>query len=87
MSFGCSWEPVEFSDNRIPTGFKYAVAQRWFGHDGSLRDAIELGSGSKSYLIGLMDASNEGDDVYEGAKILCEAIETHGKIRFRIGPR
>lgn len=87
MSFGCSWEPlVKPPDNRLPVGFKYAVARRWFDHDGSLRGEYVVGSQDLPYLRGLMDGSPEGSDVREGAAQLIDAVERHGVVIFRIGP-
>lgn len=87
MSFGCSWEPVAPPppDNDLPTGFKYAVAPRWFGHDGTLRGEQFLDRGDISYLQGLMDAHREGHDVHEGAKALIAAIQKYGEVIFHIG--
>lgn len=87
MSFNCYWEPVPPpSANRIPIGFKYVVARRWFDHDGTLRGEIVLDRDSLAYLRGLMDAAEERTDIHIGAKMLVDAIEKHGQVRFWIGP-
>lgn len=86
MSLGCSWEVVNPTPpgTSIPVGFKYAIAQYWFGHDGTLRGETELGEDDLGYLQGLRDAGT--GDVAEGAGMLIAAIQAHGRIIFRIGP-
>lgn len=86
MSFNCYWEPVPPpSAHRIPQGFKYIVARRWFDHDGSLRGEAILGRDNVTYLRGLMDAADEASDTYKGASMLVDAIAAHGQVRFWIG--
>ena len=86
MSLDCYWEPLPPpSANDVPQGFKYVVAERWFGHDGSLRGERMLDAHDLAYLAGLRDAAGTGGDVAEGARILIDAINKHGEIRFWIG--
>jgi hypothetical protein len=63
--------PVE----ELPYQLKKAVAQRLWGHDGSLYgDAVMIGKSMVDYLEGLADAG------IDGAADLIAAINEHGAV-------
>lgn len=83
MSTSLYWRPApkEVPPARVlPYELKKAIAQRMFGHDGSLcSDEIEVGTESLPYLEGLADGR------VEGAAELIGAIHLHGSVLLRIG--
>lgn len=71
------WRPV----NPKPEGeyvdddFRHSVAERFWGHDGSLRsDPRELDKSDLPYLQGLRDGR------VQGAQAIIDAIQKHGTI-------
>lgn len=85
MSFGIYWQPHNPpKGNQLPTGLKYALAERFLGSS-SLRGADAFfNRESIPYLQGMYDGSSL-DEIREGAEELIKAIEKHGVVRVWIG--
>lgn len=77
MSTSMYWRPVpkEPRPAELPYDLKRAIAQRLWGHDGSLwGEATEIDRSILPYLEGLRDAG------VDGAAELIAAIQQHDKV-------
>lgn len=78
MSSTLYWRPAPKdvpAPRDLPTGLKWALARRLWGHDGSLNgDEIELDEAIVPYLEGLADGG------VEGAADLIAALRAHGTV-------
>lgn len=64
----------------LPSELKYAIARRFWGHDGSLYgDEIEMDKSSIGYLEGLVDGG------VDGAQELIDAIRKETVVQLWIG--
>lgn len=76
------WRPAPKEQppaEELPYALKKAIAQRLWGHDGSLNgEEVELGPEIVPYLEGLVDGGN--GEVSEGAKDLIAAIAVHRRV-------
>jgi hypothetical protein len=83
VSSSLYWRPAPTdrpAPRDLPEGLKKALANRFWGHDGSLfGDEIELDERAVPYLDGLSDGR------VDGAGDLIAAIRAHGKILLWIG--
>jgi hypothetical protein len=64
---------------------KHTVAQRWFGHDGSLKGTTVVTSAEIPYLCGIVDASGPDSDRAEAARELIGLIRASGSVTVWIG--
>lgn len=85
MSSNLYMRPVPKNPPRddLPFGLKKAIAQRFWGHDGSLfGDAIQVDRSWVMYFEGLRDSGN--GEVAEGAAEVLAAIRDHGVVELWI---
>lgn len=86
MSSSLYWRPAPKDPpprRHLPFGLKKAIAQRIWGHDGSLYgDAVEIDLSWTMYFEGLRDAGNS--EIAEGAREVLAALAEHGKIELLI---
>lgn len=88
MSSSMYWRPAPTEEppaHGLPTSFKKTIAQRMWGHDGSLfGEKVEVGRELVPYLEGLVDGGS--GEIKEGAEELLAAIAKHGRVEIWIGP-
>jgi hypothetical protein len=87
MSTSLYWRPVPKEtppEHDLPYGLKRAIAERLWGHDGSLYgDKIVIDASYRQYFVGLADGGN--GEIAEGALEVLKALDEHGAIEIWIG--
>lgn len=80
MSTNLYWRPVG-GDNYLGYQLKFAIAERLWGHDGSLRgEWVTLDRDFISFLQGIAAASGRNEDLKKEADRLVELIHEHGEV-------
>lgn len=84
MSTDLYWRPVDYGRHALSKQLKYAIAERFWDHDGTLTGSyFRLSANHIEYLNGIADATSN-DEVRKSVKELLDAIKRYGEVEIWI---